>query len=111
MLYTEFKAGEKEYKLRLRTRDIITLEKQIGGNPLSIFGNGDKLPTVNIMVAILHSSMQAYQHNITLTDAFDIFDEWVADGNSITDFLPVIVEVYKSSGLLPKDKDGEEEKN
>lgn len=103
MNYVEFKADNKEYKLRLRTRDIIALEKQIGSNPISIFGNGDKIPTVNNMVAILHSSMQAYQHSITLTDAFDIFDDWIADDHSITDFLQVIVDIYKVSGLLPKE--------
>ena len=108
MLYTDFKADNTDYKLRLRTRDVITLEKQIGCNPISIFGDGNKIPTVNTMVAILHSSMQAYQHNISLNDAFDIFDKWLEDNHSITDFLPVIIEVYKISGLLPKEKAAEE---
>lgn len=108
MLYTEFKVGNNEYKLRLRTRDIIALEKQIGKNPIAIFMDGDKIPTVNTMVAILHSSMQTYQHNITMTDAFDMFDSWLEEGHSITDFLPIIIEIYKTSGLFPKDKEAEE---
>lgn len=105
MLYTEFKVDNEVYKLRLRTRDIITLEKLINENPLSIFGNGDTIPTVTTMVYILHTSMQAYHHGISLNDAFDIFDKWLADDNSVTDFLAVIVDLYKVSGIIKNDKE------
>ena len=105
MMYIDFKAGEKEYKLRLSTKNIVLLEKQLGMNPLSIFGNGDTIPTITVMVAILHASLQQYQHNITLNDAYDIFDEYLTDGNATTDFIPVILDLYKASGIIPKDKD------
>lgn len=52
------------------------------------------------MVQILHSSLTQYQHNITLNDAYDIFDEWLEEGNSTTDFIPVILEIYKVSGII-----------
>ena len=100
MLYTEFTAGNKTYKLRLNTRDIVVLEKQLERNPLTIFGNGDTIPTVTTMVTILHGSMQQYQHGISLNDAFNIFDEWLAEGNTATDFLTVIVDIFKVSGLI-----------
>ena len=110
MLYYDFKAGDKEYKLKLNTRSIVALEKNIECNPLMIFGNGDKVPTLSVMVAVLHASLQQYHHGITLNDTYDIFDEYVADGNSITDFISVILEIYKVSGLI---KEGAEntEKN
>jgi hypothetical protein len=99
-MYIDFKAGNEVYKLRLRTRDIITMEKQIGVNPLAIFGNGETIPTITTMVTILHASLQAYQHNITLDKAFDIFDEWLEDNHTMLDFVAVILEVYKVSGLI-----------
>ena len=37
MMYVDFTAGNKEYKLRLTTRDVVALEKQLGCNPLMIF--------------------------------------------------------------------------
>ena len=74
MMYIDFTAGGKEYKLRLNTRAIVALEKQLGMNPLAIFGNGDTMPTITTLVAILHASLQQYQHNITLDAAYDIFD-------------------------------------
>ena len=115
MNYIDFKAGDKEYKLRLNTRNIVGLEKAIGCNPLGIFGEGDTVPTVTVMVQILHSALQQYQHNITLNDAYDVFDAWLDDGNSSVDFVKVILEIYKASGIVPKDVDtsgvSEAEKN
>ena len=108
MLYFDFTAGNKNYKLRLNTRNVVTLEKMIGCSPLAIFGDGETLPTVTSMVSILFCSLQQYQHNISLNDAYDIFDEYLADGNALTDFLNVIIEVYKVSGLI---KESSETKN
>lgn len=110
MNYIDFEAGNKSYKLRLNTRNTVLLEKQLGCNPLNIFGtNHDTIPSITVMVAILHASLQQYQHGISLNDAYDIFDEYLDAGNSATDFLPVILELYKASGLIPKDAG--EEKN
>lgn len=103
MLYFDFEAGNKNYKLRLNTRNTVMLEKNIQCNPLSIFGQGDTIPSVTVMVNVLFAAMQQYQHGITLNDAYDIFDTWLDDGHSMTDFLSVILEVYKVSGILPKD--------
>lgn len=104
MNYIDFTAGNKDYKLRLNTRNTILLEKQLGCNPLSIFGDGETIPTITTMVAILHASLQQYNHGINLNDAYDIFDAWLADGNSTTDFIPIILEIYKASGIIPKDE-------
>ena len=108
MMYFDFNAGNKDYKLRLNTRNVIALEKMLGCSPLAIFGDGETLPTVTSMVSILFCSLQQYQHNISLNDAYDIFDEYLADGNALTDFLNVIIGVYKVSGLI---KESSEQKN
>ena len=108
-MYVDFTAGNKEYKLRLSTRNVVMLEKQLGCNPLAIFGNGDTLPTVTEMVNVLYTSLIQYNHGITLNDAYDIFDAYLADGNSVTDFITVILNIYKVSGLIKTDE--VEEKN
>lgn len=110
MNFVNFTAGGKEYKLRLNTRNIIELEKKLGCNPVSIFDGGDTVPTVTTMVSILHASLQQYNHGITFTDAFDIFDAWMDDGNSSINFVHIILDIYKASGIVPKDV-GEAEKN
>lgn len=103
MMYTEFTAGNKEYRLRLNTRAIVALEKQLGCNPLSIFGDGETIPSVTTMVAVLHASLQPYHHGITMNDACDIFDAYLED-HQMTEFLQVIIDIYKVSGLI-KDVD------
>lgn len=103
MMYVDFHAGDKDYKLRLSTRNTVMLEKQLGCNPLAIFGNGESLPTVTTMVQILYCALLQYNHGISLNDAYDIFDEYLADGNAATDFIVVILELFKVSGLIKKD--------
>lgn len=101
MIYVDFNAGNNEYKLRLGTRQVVMLERTLGCNPLAIFGmNFDKVPTITDMVAILHASLQQLHHGITMDKAFDIFDAYLADGNTATDFINVILEIYKASGLI-----------
>ena len=103
MLFYDFEAGNKTYKLRLSTRNIVALEKQLGCNPLGIFKDDDTLPTVSEMVAVLFNSLQQFNHGISMNDAYDIFDAYLADGHSMTDFIPVILEVYKVSGIIKED--------
>lgn len=100
MMYVDFSAGNKDYKLRLNTRSVVTLEKALGCNPLGIFGDGSTLPTLTSIVSVLHASLQAYHHSITLNDAYDIFDQYLEDGHAMTDIIPTIVELYKVSGLI-----------
>lgn len=109
MMYYDFTVGDKTYKLRLNTRNTVALEKSLGCNPLAIFGKGDTIPTVSAMVAILHASLQQYQHGITLNDTYDLFDKYLDEGNTSTDFIPVIVEIYKVSGIIKEE--GNDEKN
>ena len=50
MNYVEFEVGTKVYKLKLTTRNVISLEKSLGCNPVAIFGSGDTIPTITTMV-------------------------------------------------------------
>lgn len=104
MMYVDFNAGGKDYKLRLNTRNTITLEKQLGCNPLAIFGDGDTMPTITTLVQVLYCSLLQLNHGITLEDAYNIFDAYLEDGNSATEFLSVVIDVYKVSGLIKSDK-------
>lgn len=103
MMYHDFEAGNKAYRLRLNTRNIVALEKQLGCNPISIFGKGDTIPAISTMVAVLHASLQQFHHGITMDDAYGIFDSYLEDGHAMTDFIPEIVEIYRVSGIIPKE--------
>lgn len=102
-MFYQFEVNGEIYKLRLTTMDIINLEKRIKCNPLAIFGAGDRVPTVTEMIEILAASMQQLQHGITINKAADIFDQWLADGNTVTDFISIIVEIFKVSGMIKEE--------
>lgn len=110
MNYVEFSANNKTYKLRLTTRNTISLEKSLGCNPVAIFGSGDTIPTITVMVRILHASLQALEHGISLDDAYDIFDAWLDEDHVMTDFISIIIDIYKASGIIKQDSK-EEPKN
>lgn len=108
-MYFDFEAGNKAYKLRLTTKAIMDLEAKIGCNPMMVFGNGNRIPTVTEMVHILHQSLTPLNHGITLNNAMGIFDTWLEDGHTPTDFISVIVEIYKASGIIPNAPENNEE--
>lgn len=108
MYYVNFEANNKAYKLRLNTRATVALEKALGTNPIGIFDvNGDSLPSVTSMVTVLHASLQQYHHGISMNDAYDIFDDYIADGHSIDEFVYIILDIYRGSGIIPKEVDTE----
>lgn len=113
MNYTELTINGETYKLRLNTRNLISLERTLGYNPVDILFQLEKqeIPKVADIVAILHASLQPYNHGIKADEAYDIFDAYVADGGSIFSFVSdAIVPLYQNCGLLTQD-DEPEEKN
>lgn len=115
MLYVDFNAGNKEYKLKLSVGSIMALEKKINTNPAAIFGfdeDNPVIPTVTTMVCVLWASLQDMQHGISMTDAQEIFGEWLNNGHIPTDFIKVITEIYKVSGIFKQSKEqSDSEKN
>ena len=112
MMYVDFEAGNKSYKLRLNTRNTVALEKVLGCNPLHIFDTeGERLPEVTVLVAVLHASLQQYHHGISMDDAYDIFDAYLEDGHSVDEFIYVVLDIYRESGLIPKEAEVSGEKN
>ena len=103
MMYVDFNAGGKDYQLRLNTRNIIALEKQIGMSPLAVF-DGETFPTVSTMVSILWASLQQLNHGISMNDAYDIFDDYLNDGHDVMEFYLIMLEIYKVSGLMRDDR-------
>jgi len=106
MLFTTLKVADTEYKLRLNVRALINLEKRLGKNPLDIFMKvkDSELPKLEDMMIVFHESLQAYQHGKTLDDAYDIYDKYIEDGGTYTDFIPVVMDIYKVSGLFKEEK-------
>ena len=108
-MYTELTAGGRTYKLRLTTQGIISLEKTLGYNPLQMFMGIDEdvLPKLSDLLTVLHQMLQTYEHGIRITDVYEIFDAYTADGNTMWDLNPVIIDAFIAAGFLPKEEDAD----
>lgn len=107
MMYYELKINDKEYKLRLDVRSVVSLEKELGKNPLFVFTK--KVPETEEMVLILYHSLKHYYPEATIEEAYAILDAWIDSGKLLTEFVSVCVEIYTISGLFKPE--GKEEKN
>ena len=103
MLYTAFEVGAKALKLRLTSRACVELEKKLGRNPVAVFldVNNGRLPTLSDIVAILHACLQPLEHGYTEAAVYALYDEYVEEGHNLFDLVPVLLEVFRTSGLLP----------
>lgn len=102
MLFHEFNVSGETYKLRLTTRNVISLENKYGCSLLGLFGE-DEVPKLDVLITIIHTAMQTYQHGISYEDAFDIIDKWLDEGHNTTDLIYVVLDLFKVSGIIPKD--------
>lgn len=99
-------AFQEEYK-QIYTSLIDGHISDAAWSTIAIFGDGDTLPTITTMVAVLNASLQQLNHGLTLNDAYDIYDDYIADGHSASDFIKVIIDIYKVSGLIPANDEAE----
>lgn len=114
MLFTTFKAGANEYKLRLTASAMFEVEKKLGENPLNFFINisDSQVPKMSTMITVLWGAMQKFQHGITMEAACDIYDEFIDDGNTMMDLIPILIELLKASGFMTAEtEDAPEDEN
>lgn len=107
-MYVEMTAGSHTYMLKLTVRGIVQLEKDLGYNPLQMFMGIDEdvLPKLGDIIRVLHRTMQPFNHGISLDDTYDIYEDFIQDGHTMWDIIPVLINVFIEAGFLPK---GEEE--
>lgn len=104
--FTTWTVNEKSYDLRLTTRQVVSIEENLKINLIKIFmggGNGFEIPPLKIMLLVIHGAMQKFNHGMTLEDVYDIFDDYVAEGNSQVELLTdVILPLFEVSGFIPR---------
>lgn len=106
MIYTTLKIGEKEYRLRMSSAKVVEVEKTIGKNPLDILIDAQRgqLPLMSDTMAIFWGALTYYQHGIKREAVYDIYDEYIAEGNTYTDFiLNVLLDIFITAGYFKKE--------
>ena len=115
MIYYSFNVKDKEYKARLTAKTCIDLEKKLGTNPLNVMMSIDekKMPSLDVLITILHYSLVQYQHGLTLDGTYAVYDDMVDEGKGIADLLNIVIEIFRVSGFIPEatTAEAEAEKN
>jgi hypothetical protein len=102
MLYKSFEIGTKEYKARLTAKACIELEKKLGTNPLNLFSamaSTGELPPIGEILIILHQALLHYHHGLKLEEVYDLYDEFVDEGKTLVDLMPIMLDIFKVSGF------------
>lgn len=104
MNFVTLDTGSNEYKLFLSSAEAQSLEHKLGGkNPAFVFmGGGMENITVTYLKTVIMSALQFHHKGTKSGDVDRIFDEYVANGNSYLDLLPVLTELFQMTGFLPR---------
>lgn len=111
-LYTTITIDGTDYKARLNAKACVDLEKKLGTNPLNVFAKiaeDGSIPDLSVLISIFQASLSAYNHGITIDKAYELYDKFVDDGNTMMDLVPILMDVFKVSGFFKVED--EEEKN
>ena len=78
----EFTVGVNTYKLQLRTKQCILLEKKLGQSPLDLLMRLEdgKLPQLNDMITIITVGMMVHQPTMNENKVADLLDDYVEEG-------------------------------
>jgi hypothetical protein len=111
MNYTELIIKGESYKLRLTTKASVSLERALGYNPISMLMDIEKgkMPKLNDVLIMLQSMLTTYHHNMNMEKVFDLFDDYVEDGGSMFDLIPIFVKVFEQSGYMSSSNKVEDE--
>ena len=102
MIYYSFNVKDKEYKARLTAKTCIDLEKKLGTNPLNVMMSMDekKMPSLDVLITILHYSLVQYQHGLTLDGTYAVYDDMVDEGKGIADLLNIVIKELEDTTFL-----------
>lgn len=105
-MFTTITIKGQEYKLRLRTVDVIQVERRLGHNLMDMFMGiqDEKLPQLGELLAVVHAAMAAYNHGITESKFYELYDAYIEEGHTMFDLVPLVLELLQNGGVIPKDQ-------
>lgn len=98
--FVEWEVKGVEYKLKLTTSEIVSMEEKLNHNLLDILNAG--IPPLKLMIMIIHSALKKFNHGIKLQDVNGIIDDYFDEGGSQLELLTdIIMPVFTVSGFFP----------
>lgn len=105
-MFTTIIIKGQEYKLKLRTIDVVQLEKRLGHSLMDVFMGmqDEKIPQLRELLAIVHASMAAFNHGINEAKFYELYDSYVEEGHNMFDLIPIVLELLQNGGIIPKEQ-------
>lgn len=107
MNYEVIEIKGKEYKLRLRAIDQISLKNKLGKSLLEVVSSMQESDNpleafdLELLIIILTYALKAHHKEVKEKEVYDLFDQYVDEGNTMFDLFQVIMKVFAVSGVLP----------
>ncbi|MDU4889773.1 MAG: DUF6096 family protein [Clostridium sp.] len=96
-----WEVGEEEYKLKLKTSAVCSLEEKLNMSLMDVIGTVRTMPSLSIMLTITHAAMKDWNAGIKRSDVDNIFDKYIEGGGSQLEFFTkVFMDIYKVSGFF-----------
>lgn len=95
-MYTIWKVGDEEYKLRLTTLASVQAEKQLGMGMTQVL---DHLMDTTVIITLLWASMQQLNHGINFKDVCEIHDRYMDNGGDLEQLTDVLLDLLAQIGI------------
>lgn len=104
--FAYWKAGDREYRLKLTTEQICKLEEKYRCNLLTLLlQSSGGMPALGIMLTVLQAAMAPWEHGVKYKDIQAAFDKYVEDGGTqLTLFSDVIMQILMVSGFFTENQ-------
>lgn len=102
-MFTTITINNNTYNLKLTAKSCVELENRLGTNPLNVISklaDTEEIPSLSVILDIFHYALVPMNHGITLADTYDLYDKYIEEGHTMLDFIPVILDIFKSSGFI-----------
>ena len=102
--YHIWTVGGTDYKMKLTTDKITTLENKYRMNILRLVTMND-IPPLSTMLTIAQAALLPWQHGMKFEKVKALYDKWVEDGGNQMDFYSrVIIPTLSVSGFFTEDQ-------
>ena len=103
--FAVWEVGGETYRMKLTTADIQELEQRYKTNLVNIMTTDDDtgLPALSVMLDVAQQAMQKYHHGITRAKVMSLFDAYVEEGGSQSEFfMNVYTDIFRVSGFFSR---------
>lgn len=82
--------GGTDHRMKLTTGMTTKLENKYGTNVMNLI-MADSTPPLSVMLTVAQAALAPWEHNTTIDKVYRLYDQWIDEGGSQTEFLQKII--------------------